>query len=200
MVNFNLMHTQIFRLCRKSHSLLDDHRNLTEMFHSTVIAQMVPLHRTKGLSEHKVRTIFKPHLLNNRSKFNIISQKCSSQCPRLNCTDGLAAPNKWAARALDKKYLLTISTEPFVEIQNNLTEVLLMIPSTKFAQMVPHRQTKGPPGLLIRNVFSRNFLLNYRSKFTIISQKFSFCQNCTNGSTPTPLNKGTARALDKKYL
>ena len=39
---------------------------------------------------------------------------------------------KGAARALDKKYLqTTFSPEPLVQIQNNFTEMFLMLPSTK---------------------------------------------------------------------
>ena len=54
---------------------------------------------------------------------------------------------KKATRALEKKYLKTISPEPLVQIQNNLLELFLMIPSTRIAQMVPLCRTKGLPEL-----------------------------------------------------
>ena len=46
-----------------------------------------------------------------------------------------------------------------------------MMSSTKVAQMVSFRWTKGPPELQIRNVFKRHLLLNHWSKFKIISKK-----------------------------
>ena len=65
----------------------------------------------------------------------------------LNCANGCAPLNKRAARALDKNYLKTTSPEPQVQFQNNFTELFLMMPSTKIAQMVPLRYKKGPPEL-----------------------------------------------------
>ena len=41
--------------------------------------------------------------------------------------------NKIVARALDKKYLLTTSPEPLVQIQINFPEMFLIIPSAKIA-------------------------------------------------------------------
>ena len=56
--------------------------------------------------------------------------------------------NKRAARAVDKKYLKTTSPpKPLVQIQNNCTELFLMMPSTKIAQIVLLHQTKEPPEL-----------------------------------------------------
>ena len=54
-----------------------------------------------------------------------------------NCTSGYTPLNKRVARAPDKKYLKITSPESLVQIQNNFTELLLMMPSTKIAQMVP---------------------------------------------------------------
>ena len=53
-----------------------------------------------------------------------------------NCTNGSTLMNKGAARALDKKcILMTFPPEPLVQIQNNFTEMFLMMPSSKGAQM-----------------------------------------------------------------
>ena len=50
-----------------------------------------------------------------------------------NCT---AKQIKGAAIALDKKCIKITSTEQLVQIQNNFTELFLMMPSTKIAHMV----------------------------------------------------------------
>ena len=55
--------------------------------------------------------------------------------------------NKGAARALDKKCLLMASPEPLAQIQNDFTELFLIMDSTKFAEMVPLHWTKGLPEL-----------------------------------------------------
>ena len=47
------------------------------------------------------------------------------------------------------------SSEPLVQIQNNFTELFLMMASTKIAQMVQPGWIKGPPELLINNTSSR---------------------------------------------
>ena len=54
----------------------------------------------------------------------------------LNCVNGSAPPNSGAARAPEKIFFKMISPEPLVQIQNNFTELFLLIPSTKLAQMV----------------------------------------------------------------
>ena len=65
-----------------------------------------------------------------------------------NCTNGFALLNKRAARAPDKKYLLkTPPPEPLVQIKGYFTELLLMMPSTKIAQMVTLHRTMGLPEL-----------------------------------------------------
>ena len=89
-------------------------------------------------------------------KIQIISQKCSSWCHLPNCTNSSAPPNKGAARALDKKCLLkTFTSETKVQIQNNFTELLLIMHSSKISQMVPLHwsvifrwATQGPRALL----------------------------------------------------
>ena len=53
--------------------------------------------------------------------------------------------NKMANRAKDKKYLYTTSAEPMIQIQNNFTEMFLIMPSTK---ILLHR-TKCPPVLKV---------------------------------------------------
>ena len=56
--------------------------------------------------------------------------------------------NKGAARALDKKYLLmTFPPEPLVQIQNNFTEFILTMASTKIAQTVLLGLIQGSPEL-----------------------------------------------------
>ena len=67
--------------------------------------------------------------------------------PTTNTTQ-MVSPNKGAARALDKKCLLmTFPPEPLVQIENNLTELFLMMASTKIAQTVLLRLIHGPPEL-----------------------------------------------------
>ena len=51
-------------------------------------------------------------------------------------TKWFCSAKKGAARALDKKYLQMKSPEPLVRNQNNFTEMVLMLPSTKIDQMV----------------------------------------------------------------
>ena len=51
---------------------------------------------------------------------------------------------KGAARAVDKKCLLmTFPPEPQVQIQNIFTELILIMPSTKIAQMSRSAEQKG---------------------------------------------------------
>ena len=71
--------------------------------------------------------------------FTIVSRDTLHQ----NCTNGSAPANTGAARPLDKMFLTTSAPKPLVQIQNNFTELFLMIPFTKIAQMVAHHQTKG---------------------------------------------------------
>ena len=53
-----------------------------------------------------------------------------------------------AARAPDKKYLkMTYSPEPLVQIQTNITELFLMMPSNKTAQTVFLGLIQGSPEL-----------------------------------------------------
>ena len=117
---------------------------------------------------------FKWHLLNHRSKFKIISRNCSSWCLLPKLHKWFCSPNKGTARALDKKCLLmTFPCEPLVQIQNNFTELFLIMPLTKIAQMVLLHWTKGLPELQITNIFKRHILLNHWSKFKIISLNYS---------------------------
>ena len=44
--------------------------------------------------------------MNHKSKFKIISQKCSSQCLCQNCLNRIAAANRMTDRSLDKKCIL----------------------------------------------------------------------------------------------
>ena len=186
--------------------LVQIQNNITELFliiHSTTFAQMAPLRWTKGLPELHIRNIFKRHLyLNHWSKFKIISQNFSSWCLLLNLHKWFCSTKHGAARALDKKCLLMkFPTEPLIQIQNNFTELFLMSPFTKIAQIVPLHWTKWPPKLQIRNIFKRHLLLNDWSKFKVIHRFFphdAFYQNCTNGSAPS--SKRGVRALDKQYL
>ena len=84
------------------------------------------------------KKFFNQLLLNHFPKFKIISQIVPLDTLYQNCTNGHAPLNKRAARAQDKKYLYTtFSPEPLVQIQNNFTGLLLMMPSSNIAQMVP---------------------------------------------------------------
>ena len=48
---------------------------------------------------------------------------------------------------------MTSPVEPLAKIQNKSTELFLLMPPTKTAQMVLLRGTKGLPELQIRNIF-----------------------------------------------
>ena len=56
---------------------------------------------------------------------------------------GSAPPNKKAARTTDKIFLTTSPPEPLVQIQNIFTEMFLMMPFYKIAQMVPLHWMNG---------------------------------------------------------
>ena len=65
-----------------------------------------------------------------------------------NGQNGSTPPNKWAARALDKKYFFKKkSPEQLVRIQNNFTEMFLIMPFAIIAQMDPLHKTRWPPEL-----------------------------------------------------
>ena len=66
----------------------------------------------------------------------ISSQNCPLNVIYQNCTNGSAPLNEGVTRAPDEKWLLTTSPEPLVQIQNNITEMFLMMPSTKIDQKV----------------------------------------------------------------
>ena len=96
---------------------------------------------------------------------------------------------------------MTFPPETLVQIQNDFTQLFLMMPTTKIAQMVPLQGTNGLPELYIRNDVKNIFILNHWSQFKIISQNCSYdalYQNLTNGYTP-PI-KWAARALSVKCL
>ena len=115
---------------------------------------------------------FKRHL-NHSSKFKKISQNCSAWYPPPKLHKWFALLKKRTTRTLDKNYLQMTSLEPLVQIQNNFTELFLMMLSIEIAQMVLLSQTKGPPVLKIGNIFKR-LLLNHWSKIQIISQNCSW--------------------------
>ena len=55
----------------------------------------------------------------------------------------IAQINKTSTRVIEKKYLkMTSPPEPQVQIQNNLTEMFLMMPSTKIDQNVKPSRKK----------------------------------------------------------
>ena len=122
------------------------------------------------------RNIFKRHLLNHLSKFKIFSQNCSLWCllskfaqmVMLHRTKGCQS-SRWE---MSFNILMTFP-EPLVQIQNNFTELFLIMPFTKIAQMGQLRWTKGPPELQTRNIFKLDFLLNHWPKFKITSQNCS---------------------------
>ena len=68
---------------------------------------------------------------------------------------------------------MTFSLEPYVQIQNNFTELILIKPLTKIAQMVSLRSTKGPPEL--QNFFFLNSATG--AKNPPYKNKISFFQN-----------------------
>ena len=105
-----------------------------------------------------VNFFFKRHLLNHWSKFKIISQIIPHNALYLNCKYGSAPPNKMAARSQGEKYLSKTSAESLVQIQNNFTEMFLIMPSAKIAhhsallnksseydQEIPQSQTTDNP-------------------------------------------------------
>ena len=85
-----------------------------------------------------------------------------------------------AARAINKKYLKTVSSpERLVQIQNNFTEMLFLLPSAKFTLMgIATRALDKtfikliPPHELlvkIKNVFTEIFLIMTFAIFPIVS-------------------------------
>ena len=105
------------------------------------------------------------------------------------CTNGSAPPNRRAARAPDKKYLKMTSPEPLVQIQNNFTELFLIMPFTKIAQMVLLCLTKRLPEIKIRNIFKRHLLLNHWSKFKIIYTEMFLMMPSTKIAQMVPLHR-----------
>ena len=94
-----------------------------------------------------------------------------------NCVNSSSPPNI-GPPALQIWSLLNDISWPLLQIQNNFTELFLIIPSTKIAQMGSLRGTKGLPELQIRNDFKWHFLLNHWSKFKMISQNCSSWCTC----------------------
>ena len=133
---------------------------------------MVPFYWTKGLSELQMINNFKRHLLNHWSKFKIISQNCSSWWKLHKIAQIICSTKQRGCQSSRSEMSFNdIFSWTMVQIQNNFTELFLIIPFTKIAQMVLLHWTKGPQELQIRNIFKH--LLNHWSKFEIISQNCS---------------------------
>ena len=132
---------------------------------------MVLLHSTQGPPELKIRKLFNDiSSWTTRPNLKLFRIIVPHDAIYQNCTNGSAPPNEGAARALDRKCLLTtFPPEPLVQIQNNFTGLCFIMPLTKIALMVLLHWTKGLPELQIRNIFKRHFLLNHWYKFKIIS-------------------------------
>ena len=143
---------------------------------------------------------FKRHLLlNHWSNFKIISQNCSSWYPLPKYCKHVFAPlNKMAAKAPDRKYLQKASTpEPLVQIQNNFTELFLIIPSTNIAQMTLLHWTKGLVSsrqeISLNTISSWTTCPNSKLFYRIVPLD-TFFQKSRNGSAQ--LNKRATRAPD----
>ena len=116
--------------------LQNDFTELFLIMPFTKIAQMVLLYCSKGPQELKIRNISKRYLLNQCQNSNYFIRIVPHDA-FLHSGSSLLLPNKRAARALNKKcILITSPPEPLVQIQNNFTELFLMIASTKIAQTV----------------------------------------------------------------
>ena len=106
--------------------------NFTELFFIMPfikIAQMVPLHWSKGLQELKIRNISNDISWTTGPNSKYFHRIVPHDAFYQNCTNGsaLPLPNKRAAGALNKKCLLITSPpEPLVQIQNNFTQLFLM--------------------------------------------------------------------------
>ena len=130
---------------------------------------------------------FKQHqLLNLWSKFKIIAQNFPHDAFYNICTNSSAPLNKGVARALDKNFNNIWTTGPNTI---NFMELFLMMPSTKVAQIVLLRLSKGLLELLIRNIFKQH-LLNHWSKFKIISQTCSMGAQWLSGRVLDSRPKG----------
>ena len=56
-------------------------------------------------------------------------------------------PPKWLSELYIRNAIKTASPEPLIQIQYNFTEMFLIMPSSKIAQMIPLHRIKGPPEL-----------------------------------------------------
>ena len=106
-----------------------------------------------GHSELQIRNIFKSQLLlNHWSKFKLFPRIFPHDALYQNCTNDSAPTNKGAVKALDKKCILMA-----FQIQNNFTEMFLIMASTQNAQMVLLHQ-KRVSRALDKNIFKWNLL------------------------------------------
>ena len=83
---------------------------------------------------------------------------------------------------------MTFPPGPLVQIQNNFTELFLLMPFTKIAQMVTLHRTKGQPELQIRNNFKRH-LLNHWSKIRNYFTELFLMMPSTTIAQMVPLNQ-----------
>ena len=105
---------------------------------------MVPLHWTKGLPELQIKIVF-----NDISSWATGSNSIPHDALYQSCTNGFAPAKMGLAELYNKKYLQMKSPEPLVQNQNNFTEMVLMLPSTKIDQKVQLGWTTWLPELKI---------------------------------------------------
>ena len=94
---------------------------------STKIAQMVLLHQVKWPKQLKIEKYLIYPPLNHWSKLKIISQESSPKCPLPKLHKWFGSTEQMDARdkiKILKRHLLN-------QIQNNFTEMILIMPSTK---------------------------------------------------------------------
>ena len=101
--------------------------------------------------------------LNHFSKYKILSHECSPYCPLPKLHKWIRSANKRDARALDKKSLKWHLLKHWSKEKNDFTE-LFMIPSTKTAQMVPLRWTKGSPDKHIEKCHLGRLIVGYTNR------------------------------------
>ena len=95
--------------------------------------KIAPLNR-RAARAHKKKS-FKRHLLNHWSKFHITSHECSPRYPLSKLLKLFCSTEQEGRKSFRKEIFQKASPpESLVQLQNNFTELFLLIPSTKIWQ------------------------------------------------------------------
>ena len=83
-----------------------------------------------------------------------------------NCIIGFAPLNRRVARAPDKKFLKRLSSpEPLTQVQNNFTELFLLIPYNGYA-LLNKKAARAPDKKYIKTAFPPEPLVQIQNNFT----------------------------------